>query len=65
MGALPTWRAATDPAAKGGQYYGPDGLGEGRGHPKLVDSSKKSRDEAIQARLWKVSEELTSVTYPV
>ena len=65
MGALPTLRAATDPSAKGGQYYGPDGLGEGRGHPKLVESSKKSHDEAVQARLWKVSEELTGVTYPV
>ncbi|HJT95579.1 MAG TPA: SDR family NAD(P)-dependent oxidoreductase, partial [Mycobacterium sp.] len=27
MGALPTLRAATDPGAQGGQYYGPDGLG--------------------------------------
>ena len=26
MGALPTLRAATDPDARGGQYYGPDGL---------------------------------------
>ena len=28
MGALATLRAATDPGAHGGQYYGPDGLGE-------------------------------------
>ena len=27
MGALPTLRAATDPAVLGGQYYGPDGRG--------------------------------------
>ncbi|MBM0274867.1 hypothetical protein [Micromonospora tarensis] len=33
-GALPTLRAATDPAVLGGQYYGPDGLGEARGCPK-------------------------------
>src|SRR4051794_4261346 len=39
MGALPPLRAATDPAARGGQYYGPDGLAEGRGHPRLVTSS--------------------------
>ncbi len=26
MGALPTLRAATDPAVQGGQYYGPDGF---------------------------------------
>jgi NAD(P)-dependent dehydrogenase (short-subunit alcohol dehydrogenase family) len=65
MGALPTLRAATDPAAQGGQYYGPDGIGEQRGHPKLVQSSKQSHDEAQQRRLWEVSEELTGVTYPV
>ncbi|MGB8794350.1 MAG: SDR family NAD(P)-dependent oxidoreductase [Mycobacterium sp.] len=65
MGALPTLRAATDPDAEGGQYYGPDGLGEQRGHPKVVSSSKQSHDEDLQHRLWKVSEELTGVTYPV
>jgi NAD(P)-dependent dehydrogenase (short-subunit alcohol dehydrogenase family) len=65
MGALPTLRAATDPSAQGGQYYGPDGLGEQRGYPKLVKSSEKSHDETRQRRLWQVSEELTGVTYPV
>ena len=65
MGALPTLRAATDPAVQGGQYYGPDGLGQSSGHPKIVASSKQSHDEGIQARLWSVSEELTGVTYPV
>jgi NAD(P)-dependent dehydrogenase (short-subunit alcohol dehydrogenase family) len=65
MGALPTLRAATDPDVVGGQYYGPDGLGEMRGHPKLVSSSAQSHDEDLQHRLWAVSEELTGVTYPV
>jgi NAD(P)-dependent dehydrogenase (short-subunit alcohol dehydrogenase family) len=65
MGALPTLRAATDPTVVGGQYYGPDGLGESSGHPKVVASSKQSHDESIQARLWTVSEELTGVTFPV
>jgi NAD(P)-dependent dehydrogenase (short-subunit alcohol dehydrogenase family) len=65
MGALPTLRAATDPAVKGGQYWGPDGFRELRGHPVLVDSTKQSKDVAIQERLWKVSEELTGVTFPV
>ena len=64
-GALPTLRAATDPAAQGGQFYGPDGLGEGRGYPKIVKSSKQSYDETLQSRLWTVSEELTGVTYPL
>lgn len=65
MGALPTLRAATDPQVQGGQYYGPDGLGEVKGHPKLVASSAQSHDEDIQRRLWTMSEELTGVTYPV
>ena len=65
MGALPTLRAATDPSVQGGQYFGPDGFGEQRGHPKLVHSSKQSHDEQLQKRLWTASEELTGVTYPV
>jgi NAD(P)-dependent dehydrogenase (short-subunit alcohol dehydrogenase family) len=65
MGALPTLRAATDPDVQGGQYYGPDGIGETRGHPKLVESSAQSHDEDLQRRLWTVSEELTGVTFPV
>src|ERR1700727_828171 len=44
MGALPQLRAATDRAVLGGQYYGPDGLGQTRGYPKIVGSSKKSHD---------------------
>jgi NAD(P)-dependent dehydrogenase (short-subunit alcohol dehydrogenase family) len=65
MGALPTLRAATDPGVEGGQYYGPDGLGEQRGHPKVVSSSAQSHDGDLQHRLWTVSEELTGVRYPV
>jgi len=65
LGALPTLRAATDPAVQGGQYYGPDGFRELRGYPELVTSSAQSHDTAIQERLWSVSEELTGVTYPV
>jgi NAD(P)-dependent dehydrogenase (short-subunit alcohol dehydrogenase family) len=65
MGALPQLRAATDPAVLGGQYYGPGGLGQTRGYPKIVGSSKKSHDVERQRRLWAVSEELTGVTYPV
>ncbi|MFV9634703.1 SDR family NAD(P)-dependent oxidoreductase [Mycobacterium neumannii] len=64
-GALPTLRAATDPGVQGGQYYGPDGIGEVKGHPKLVASSAQSHDEDIQRRLWTMSEELTGVTYPL
>jgi NAD(P)-dependent dehydrogenase (short-subunit alcohol dehydrogenase family) len=65
MGALPTLRAATDPAVVGGQYYGPGGRGPNRGYPKLVTSSGGSHDQATQQRLWSVSETLTGVTFPV
>ncbi|GAB7143848.1 SDR family NAD(P)-dependent oxidoreductase [Mycobacterium riyadhense] len=65
MGALPTLRAATDPSVMGGQYYGPDGFAEQRGHPKLVRSSAQSHDEDLQRRLWTVSEELTGVSFGV
>ncbi len=65
MGALPTLRAATDPAAEGGQYYGPDGFMESRGHPVVVESSDRSHELETQQRLWAVSEELTGVTYPI
>jgi NAD(P)-dependent dehydrogenase (short-subunit alcohol dehydrogenase family) len=65
MGALPVLRAATDPGVVGGQYYGPGGFLGLRGYPKLAASSRRSHDEAVQRRLWAVSEELTGVTFPV
>src|SRR5215212_1873800 len=55
MGARPTLRAATDPGAQGGQYYGPDGIGESTGHPKVVKSSAQSHNDDIQRRLWTLS----------
>jgi len=62
MGALPTLYAATEDLP-GGTYIGPDGFMEQRGHPKIVNSNGRSRDEATARRLWDVSEELTGVTY--
>ncbi|MEU8126738.1 SDR family NAD(P)-dependent oxidoreductase [Micromonospora sp. NPDC049049] len=64
-GALPILRAATDPSVLGGQYYGPDGLGETRGYPRLVTSSPDSYDVSVQQRLWAVSEDLTGVRFPL
>ena len=64
-GALTTLRAATDPAAAGGEFYGPDGFMEMRGHPVLVPSSNRSRDVALQRRLWEASEQLTGVHFEV
>jgi NAD(P)-dependent dehydrogenase (short-subunit alcohol dehydrogenase family) len=65
MGCMPTLRAATDPGVRGGQYYGPAGPAEQRGYPKAVHSSGQSHDEGLQLKLWKVSEELTGISYPL
>ena len=63
MGALPSLRAATDPAVLGGQYYGPGSRNEVRGLPRVVTSSLESYYAGLQRRLWSVSEELTGVTF--
>jgi NAD(P)-dependent dehydrogenase (short-subunit alcohol dehydrogenase family) len=67
MGALPALRAATDPSARGGEYFGPRRYGLRRrfytGYPAVTDSSARSHDQADQARLWQVSEQLTGVSY--
>lgn len=65
MGALQTLRAATDPSAVGGEYYGPSGLFGIRGYPSRMRSSGGSYNRHRQERLWEVSERLTGVTYPV
>jgi NAD(P)-dependent dehydrogenase (short-subunit alcohol dehydrogenase family) len=65
MGALPTLRAATDPDAIGGTYYGPDGPFQMTGYPIVVTSSSRSYNKETQRRLWAESEQLTQVSYPV
>lgn len=64
MGALPTLYAAVAPEVRGGDYIGPDGLGELWGHPAKVGRSKAAQDAAVAARLWQISEQRTGVTYP-
>ena len=67
MGALPVLRAATDPVARGGVYYGPHPRRFMRytGYPVPVESSARSHDRQDQARLWEVSERLTRVSYRI
>ena len=61
MGALPQIRAAVDPAANGGTYYGPEkGM---KGYPVLVESNSRSHNLEDAARLWAVSEQLTGVSF--
>ena len=61
QGALPTLYAATAPDVQPGGYYGPDGFAQISGYPGQVRSSSASRDSAVAARLWTVSEELVSL----
>jgi len=63
MGTLPTLRAAIDPRAQPGDYFGPKGIMELRGHPALVNSNKMSHNLEHAQQLWAMSEELTGVTY--
>ena len=63
QGALPTLYAATATDVEGGEYFGPDGIGEYRGHPTRVQVKPEGRDLEVGRRLWSVSEELTGVTY--
>jgi NAD(P)-dependent dehydrogenase (short-subunit alcohol dehydrogenase family) len=63
QGALPTLRAATDPEAAGGDYYGPSGFLQMRGYPKRVDLAQQARNTDDAARLWQISEDLTGVRY--
>lgn len=63
MGSLPGIRAATDPAARGGDYYGPVGKGERKGYPAKVMSVEESHNKETAARLWEESEKLTGVRY--
>jgi hypothetical protein len=63
-GLLPALQAATDPAADGGTFYGPDGIGHFTGEPARQRVYRSATDEAAAARLWAVSEEMTGVRFP-
>jgi NAD(P)-dependent dehydrogenase (short-subunit alcohol dehydrogenase family) len=62
-GAQPQLYAATMPGVASGDYFGPDGPFEMRGHPTRVDVSRAAQDTAAAAQLWDLSAELTGVTY--
>jgi NAD(P)-dependent dehydrogenase (short-subunit alcohol dehydrogenase family) len=61
IGALPLVRAAVDPEAKGGQYYGPQFMMFG--YPVLERPTRRARNRDDAERLWEVSEELTGVRF--
>ena len=63
QGALPTLYGATSPNAQSGHFYGPDGFRQMRGYPVEVRAEQQACDEAVAAKLWQVSEQLTGIRY--
>jgi len=63
VGALAGIRAAVDPNSKSYDYYGSPSFGEIKGHPVLVKSNRLSHNKANAETLWRLSEELTGVSY--
>jgi NAD(P)-dependent dehydrogenase (short-subunit alcohol dehydrogenase family) len=62
-GALPTLYAAASPNVHGGEYIGPDGFGEFKGWPKVVQPRANGNDPIAAKQLWEASEKLTGVSY--
>jgi NAD(P)-dependent dehydrogenase (short-subunit alcohol dehydrogenase family) len=62
-GALPTLYAALGADIQGGDYCGPQSMGQMRGAPVKVGSNQRSRNLEDAARLWAESEKLTGVRY--
>ena len=63
MGALPQLYAAVDPGAQSGRFYGPSGFLELRGYPVEVQPVAAAKNEETARHLWKVSEQLTGVSW--
>ena len=61
VGALPLVRAAVDPAAKGGEFYGPQFMQFG--YPVLETPTRRARNGDDARRLWEESEKLTGVRF--
>ncbi|MCA0042726.1 oxidoreductase [Celeribacter litoreus] len=63
QGVLSPLRAATDPDAQTGDFFGPTKLGQMRGYPERVEPKALARDPDLAAALWEISAERTGVTY--
>lgn len=62
-GALPILRAATDPQAHRGSFYGPAYLFEAKGPPVHARVPKHAADPAVAARLFDASERLVGLSF--
>ena len=61
-GAWPVVRASVDPAAEGGQFWGPRWLV--KGEPVVQRPVAQSADPAFGAEVWRLSEEWAGLTFP-
>ena len=62
-GILPALYAATSPDAHGGRFYGPSGPMQLSGAPAERKPFKSIADEQDAERMWRVSEQLTGVSW--
>jgi NAD(P)-dependent dehydrogenase (short-subunit alcohol dehydrogenase family) len=60
-GAWPVVRAAIDPAAKGGEFYGPHRSVSGR--PQLLEPVASSASEEFGAEFWRQAEAATGIRF--
>lgn len=61
QGAWPTLQAATGAHVQGGDYLGPQGLGEVSGRSGPARASRAARDPKLARELWERSVDLTGV----
>ncbi|TWV17203.1 short chain dehydrogenase, partial [Streptomyces albidoflavus] len=61
---FPALYAATAPEAGGGRLYGPSGPGHLGGPPAEQKLYSRLRSIEDARRVWRLSEELTGVTFP-
>jgi NAD(P)-dependent dehydrogenase (short-subunit alcohol dehydrogenase family) len=62
--ALPALLAATGPDSRGGQFFGPQGLGDVAGAPAQRELWAPLRGDDDARRLWEISERLVGVRFP-
>jgi hypothetical protein len=62
-GALTTLRAAVDPRAANGSYWGPSRFFELVGSPAPARIPRRARDQQAATQLWELSERLTGVSF--
>lgn len=61
--AAPTLLVATQAEVRGGSYFGPSGFMEIKGAPAPARLAAASHNEADASQLWKLSEQLTGVSF--